>query len=101
MKLDDYMERLAKELEEEVMDELVDKALYAIHSNSRDDVNECYGAAKMAYRIGAIRKPCLWRLNHALVSGWMNAGEKQREVYAETVTEEDIRAGRNWRDRQA
>ena len=101
MELIDVRDLPAEALEEKVMKVLVSDAVYAICSNDQDCVYECYGEAKMARALGAIKWESFRKLNHALVSGWMNAGPGQREAYAETVAEEDIRAGRNWRDRQA
>ena len=99
MELIDVKDLPAEELEEKVMKALVNDAVYAICSNNQDCVYECYGEAKMARALGAIKRESFWKLNHVLVNGWMNAGPEQRKAYAETVTEEDIRAGRNWRDR--
>ena len=99
MGLSDVKDLPAEALEEKVMRVLVRDAIYAIRSNNQDCVYECYGEAKMARALGAIKKESFWKLNRALVNGWMNAGPEQREAYAESVTEEDIRAGRNWRDR--
>lgn len=98
MELTDYRDKPADELRAELMEDLVKSALYAIRSNSGALIHECYGMVK-AYRIvNAIKIDDSMKLGHVLVSGWMNAGEKQREAYAGTVTAEDIRAGRNWRD---
>ena len=99
MELIDVKDLPAEALEEKVMKALVSDAAYAIRSNNQDCVYECYGEAKMAHALGAIKKESFWKLNRALVNGWMNAGPEQRKAYAETVTEEDIRTGRNWRDR--
>ena len=101
MDLIDVKDLPTEELEERVMKMLVSDAAYAIRSNNRDCVYECYGEAKMARALGAIKRESFWKLNRALVNGWMNAGPEQRKAYARTVTAEDINAGRNWRDRQA
>lgn len=98
MELTDYRDKPTDELRAELMEDLIKSALYAIRSNNGALVHECYGKME-AYRIiNAIEIDDGKKLNHVLVSGWMNAGEKQREAYARTVTAEDIRAGRNWRD---
>ena len=99
MELIDVRDLPAEALEEKVMKVLVSDAVYAICSNNQDCVYECYGEAKMARALGAIKWASFRKLNRAFVNGWMNAGPEQRKAYAETVTEEDIRAGRNWRDR--
>ncbi len=96
--LDKYRDLCAEDLEKRVMKDLVSDAAYAIRSNNGDAVNDTYGMAKMAHSLGAISWEEFKKLNHALVSGWMNAGDKQREAYARTVRPEDISAGRNWRD---
>ncbi len=95
--LDKYRDLCAEDLEKRVMKDLVSDAAYAIRSNSTELVYQCYGAAKMAHSLGAISWEAFKKLNHTLVSGWMNAGDKQREEYARTVRPEDINAGRNWR----
>ncbi len=99
MELIDMRDLPAEELETRIMKDLVKDALYAIKSNSGALVHECYGKVKAYRTLNVIGYDNCRKLNHALVSGWMNAGPEQRKAYAETVTEEDIRAGRNWRDR--
>ncbi len=99
MELIDVRDLPAEELEARIMKDLVKDVLYAIKSNSGALVYECYGKVKAYRTLNVIGYDNCRKLSHALVSGWMNAGPGQRKAYAETVTEEDIRAGRNWRDR--
>ena len=47
-------------------------AKYALNSHSRDLVYETYGAAKMAYKLGAITKDQFYWLNDTLVVNGLN-----------------------------
>ena len=48
------------------------EAKYALNSHSRDLVCETYGAAKMAWELGAITKPQFYLLNEMLVVHGLN-----------------------------
>ena len=86
-------------LEEKVMADLVKNALYAVRSDNSELVYECLGQAKMARALGAISRDTLAKIEHVLINGYLNAGDGQRKEYARTITAEDIRQGRSWRDR--
>lgn len=45
---------------------------YALRSHSRDLMHQTYGAAKMAFELGAITKPQFCRLNEILVVKGIN-----------------------------
>lgn len=45
---------------------------YALRSHSRNLMYQTYGAAKMAYELGAITKPQFLRLNEILVVKGLN-----------------------------
>lgn len=47
-------------------------AKYALNSHSRNLVYETYGAAKMAWQLGAITKPQFYLLNDMLVVHGLN-----------------------------
>lgn len=47
-------------------------AKYALNSHSRNLVYEAYGAAKMAWELGAITKPQFYLLNDMLVVHGLN-----------------------------
>ena len=86
-------------LEEKVMADLVKNALYAVRSDNSELVYECLGQANMARALGAIKFETLRNIEHALINGYLNAGGGQRKEYARKITAEDIRQGRNWRDK--
>ena len=48
------------------------EAKYALNSHSRNLVYETYGAAKMAWHLGAITKPQFYLLNDMLVVHGLN-----------------------------
>ena len=48
------------------------EAKYALNSHSRNLVYETYGAAKMAWELGAITKPQFYLLNDLLVVHGLN-----------------------------
>lgn len=48
------------------------EAKYALNSHSRDLVYQTYGAAKMAFELGAIIKPQFYLLNDLLVVHGLN-----------------------------
>ena len=48
------------------------EAKYALNSHSRNLVYETYGAAKMAFELGAITKPQFYLLNDLLVVHGLN-----------------------------
>lgn len=48
------------------------EAKYALNSHSRNLVYETYGAAKMAWELGAITKPQFYLLNDMLVVHGLN-----------------------------
>ena len=86
-------------LEEKVMADLVKNALYAVRSDDSELVYECLGQADMARALGAISRDTLAKIEHVLIDGYLNAGDGQRKEYARKITAEDIRQGRNWRDK--
>ena len=86
-------------LEEKVMEDLVKNALYAVRSDDSELVYECLGQADMARALGAISRDTLAKIEHVLIDGYLNAGDGQRKEYARKITAEDIRQGRNWRDK--
>ena len=53
----------------------------------------------MAHALGAIKPETLRKIEHALINEYLNAGDGQRKEYARKITAEDIRQGRNWRDK--
>ena len=86
-------------LEEKVMEDLVKNALYAVRSDNSELVYECLGQAKMAHALGAIKSETLRKIEHALINGYLNAGDGRHRECARKITAEDIRQGRNWRDK--
>jgi hypothetical protein len=90
---------LAAVVEEKVMADLVKNALYAVRSDNSELVYECLGQARMARALGAISYETYRKIEHVLINGYLNAGDGQRKEYARTITAEDIRQGRSWRDK--
>ena len=86
-------------LEEKVMEDLVKNALYAVRSDDSELVYECLERANMARIFGEISRDTLTKIEHVLIDGYLHAGEGQRKEYAGKITAEDIRQGRNWRDK--
>lgn len=99
MNLNIYNDVPTERLEEKVTADLVKNALYAIRSDSSELVHECLGQLGMARSLGTISYETYRKIDHVLINGYLNAGDGQRKEYARTITAEDIRQGRSWRDK--
>lgn len=66
------MEEKVTEKKNEIFEELCGRAKYALLSKNRDLVYECYGAAKMAWKLDCISDGEFYELNRMLVTNGLN-----------------------------
>ncbi len=76
----------------EIFVDLCQDTIYAIRSNDKTLIYECYGALKMAKRLGGINKEEYDRLHRVLIPGWAN-NVAHREELAKTITWEQVAGG--------